>query len=86
MELMIIGVIVFVICIVIVISMAKEDDTPLAIFFGYIAIIAFIMAGLGSRKIGIEQGRMDVVTGKVKYELVTNPDSTRVWKEVKHEK
>ena len=67
---------------IIVISMAKEDDNQFAIFFGYIAIIAFIMAGLGSRKIGIEQGRMDVVTGTVKYKLVTNSDSTRVWKEV----
>ncbi len=30
-----------------------------------------------------KQGQVDALTGNVKYELVTQDDSTRVWKEIK---
>ncbi|MBE3139023.1 MAG: hypothetical protein IMZ53_00405 [Thermoplasmata archaeon] len=33
--------------------------------------------------IGYKYGQIDALTGKVKYQLVTNPDSTRVWMEIK---
>lgn len=30
-----------------------------------------------------KQGQVDALTGNIKYELVTQDDSTRVWKEIK---
>ncbi len=33
-------------------------------------------------KNGYEKGQIDALTGNVKYELVTQPDSTRVWVEI----
>jgi len=30
-----------------------------------------------------KQGQVDALTGNVKYELVTQDDSTKVWKEIK---
>lgn len=30
-----------------------------------------------------KQGQVDALTGNVKYELVTQDDSTKVWKEMK---
>ena len=30
-----------------------------------------------------KQGQVDALTGNIKYELVTQDDSTKVWKEIK---
>jgi hypothetical protein len=48
----------------------------------------FVMAGivLFSTEVSDEsykQGQVDALTGKVKYELVVNADSTKTWEEVK---
>ena len=54
-------------------------------------IIMFIIASLVSFGIGLtlwsidifdnayREGQIDALTGKVKYELKTNPDSTKTW-------
>ncbi len=34
---------------------------------------------------GYEKGQIDALIGNIKYELVTQPDSTRVWKEITNE-
>ena len=30
-----------------------------------------------------EKGQIDALTGNIKYELLTQPDSTRTWEEIK---
>ena len=30
-----------------------------------------------------EQGQIDALSGNIKYELITNPDSSRTWEEIK---
>lgn len=42
-------------------------------------IIMVIYCGMDPYK----QGQVDALTGNVKYELVTQDDSTKVWKEIK---
>lgn len=48
------------------------------IFFLLLAIAVEILKVDGRYR----QGQIDALTGNVKYELVTQPDSTRVWKRI----
>lgn len=43
---------------------------------------AVIWYGIGKDD-GYRQGQIDALTGKVKYELVVQPDSTRTWEKKK---
>ena len=55
-------------------------------FFGlicgeiFVVVIVLIADPIG---MGYKKGQIDAQTGKVKYHLVTEPDSTRTWQEVK---
>lgn len=56
-----------------------DDDTPnwLRVIL-LISIILLIFAG-AIHLTHYKQGQIDALTGKVKYELKTMPDSTRIW-------
>lgn len=59
--------------------MERERVLPSA--FG-LFIMTFAILGLVVAK-SYKQGQVDALTGKVKYELVVNADSTKTWEEVK---
>lgn len=47
------------------------------------ALISFIIGGIVFEPVGYKQGQVDALTGHISYELVTQPDSTRIWEEIK---
>lgn len=58
--------------------MKIEDWLILAMVF--VSLIGGYFTGSG---IGYRDGQIDALTGNIKYELVTQPDSTRTWEEIK---
>lgn len=62
------------------------DDDVLGFIFGFaiavVVVFVFQSASGCNRMDGYKDGQIDALTGKVKYHLVVNPDSTREWKEV----
>jgi hypothetical protein len=58
------------------------------VVLGVFSVVGFIsLLGNESRFYmnGYEQGQVDALTGKIKYELVIQPDSTRTWEKIKNE-
>lgn len=49
----------------------------------YWVICMLLVAGFVVYDIAYAHGQIDALTGKVKYELVVKPDSTRVWQRIK---
>lgn len=54
----------------------------------YFGIYAFVEVHKNSAKSNYEKGYLDACKdshkGKLKYDLVTNPDGTREWKKINH--
>jgi hypothetical protein len=49
--------------------------------FIMLALSLFVTLANSERE--YKQGQIDALTNKIKYELVTNADSTKTWKEIK---
>lgn len=64
----------------------KDKDFP-ALLYGLISIaVILFLALLIFYYSDYRQGQIDSLTGKIRYELVTKPDSTKVWQEIKQTK
>lgn len=59
-------------------------DILVRLWYGWF-MIGFVVALLFFKYVmdPYKQGQVDALTGNVKYELVTQDDSTKVWKEIK---
>lgn len=57
------------------------------IVIGIVAVSIFFLfvACPLNKETSYKQGQIDALIGKVKYELVTQPDSTRTWEEINEE-
>lgn len=51
-------------------------------FFGGLALMAFAIYFFDPVGMGYKRGQIDALNGKVCYELVTNRDQTKSWKEI----
>jgi hypothetical protein len=77
---------IFVICIavgIIIFLLGYYAEEPSGVIGGvltvFLGIIALVL--LSREDASYKQGQIDALTGKVKYELVTKPDSTKSWEE-----
>lgn len=63
--------------------MASTEGVWAVFFFGL--IIGFCGCGflMDIFQPHYKDGQIDAITGKIQFELVTMPDSTRVWKKIK---
>ena len=71
-------------------SLIEEKDLKTFFLLGMwvgvvVSAVLVIMAFkyFGNNHDWYKEGQLDALTGKIKYELVTQDDSTRVWKEIK---
>ena len=63
----------------------KSTDTFISFMMGMVVmgiIMLLITVFMDPQLKGYKQGQIDALTGKIKYTLVTNPDSTREWKDI----
>ena len=61
-------------------------DIDVLIEMGYTAMFTLVMSYLVIQKENpYKQGQIDALTGKIKYELKTNPDSTKTWEFIEKE-
>lgn len=65
----------------------NNDNFGAGFFGGFIlgAVIGIILWAVFFNPIkeGYKRGQVDALTGNIKYELVTQPDSTKTWEEIK---
>ena len=61
-------------------------DIDVLIEMGYTAMFTFVISYFVIQKENpYKQGQVDALTGKIKYELKTNPDSTKTWEFIEKE-
>ena len=62
-------------------STADKVITVILVFI-VVVLISMLIGGAFDTAGKYKQGQIDALTGKVKYELVAQPDSTRIWKSI----
>ena len=63
--------------------MSKEMILSI-LFTAWIVIVgSLIIIPQFDLNLDYRQGQIDALSGNIKYELITNPDSSRTWKEIK---
>ena len=61
-------------------------DIDALVKIGYTAMFTFVISYFVIQKENpYKQGQIDALTGKIKYELKTNPDSTKTWEFIEKE-
>ena len=61
----------------------NEDHYAKRVLLGFTLIAIFVLtvfAAIGTQH--YKKGQVDALTGKIRYELITLPDSTRIWQEI----
>lgn len=61
----------------------NDDLGPFLLFIVLGTILGVLLFAITQDIFGTtyKHGQIDALTGKIKYELVTNPDSTKTWEE-----
>jgi tryptophan-rich sensory protein len=71
------------ICFVITIKALEWEEWFMFYMYFIITIICFLFSFLVLYEDSYKQGQIDALTGTIKYELVTQSDSTKTWERVK---
>lgn len=50
--------------------------------FGIMALLFIYFMFSDIIEVNYKKGQIDALTGRIKYELVTKPDSTKVWEKI----
>lgn len=70
--------------IALIVANAVDETSWGTYVFGMILLFGAVVGiPTASHYEAYKSGQVDALTGKVKYELVTESDSTRVWKEIR---
>ena len=78
------GIAMIIIIILLVLSVtwvSLVEDKNKRIALGLIAILAILLFIIVHGNLSYKNGQIDALSGKVKYELQTQQDSTRIWVE-----
>jgi len=71
---------------VLVTSSSGDKDDMFCAWILMIFILASLSISINQAKYNYREGQIDALTGNIKYELIIQPDSTRVWVEILEEK
>ena len=86
MESMIISILIIFVCLYILgilFMINEESDTKgIGIVVIVLNLFVFFVFCILLEEYGKKQGQIEALTGKVRYELVTNPDSTKTWEKI----
>lgn len=74
--------IVLLLLIGVLVALAVEYE-GVSILIGIFVVVGIMIFSLEVDEEAYKRGQVDALTGKVKYELVVNADSTKTWEEVK---
>jgi hypothetical protein len=61
----------------------EKIPTGQFVFFATTLLAMCIFAASFGYNLGFKGGQVKALTGNIKYELVVQPDSTRIWEEIK---
>lgn len=61
----------------------NDDIGGLLVVFVFLAAVLWCVAYSVGNEFGYRQGQIDALNGEVRYELKTQPDSTKVWVVIK---
>ena len=62
--------------------MAKSNTENIAIGFLWGLLIGVVLGIWLTDEVNYRAGQIHALTGKIEYELVTHPDSTRSWEKI----
>lgn len=73
----------YIACLVLVALIDNDDKAVTRGFIiAFLILVCFLISGI-AYNYGIKKGQIEALTGVIKYELVTHPDSTKTWEEIK---